>query len=853
MARLGTRVGKKGASAVWIMGTGSWNDNGVWFDQSVWVDSDESTSTAVATIANGEEGSSARAKINALLATTGQSIDNGASALSIRTLFNDTFAAETGHTIENGDSGTVVRSKINAALESFTIGDPILTATESTEDGEVFEDLNIDVASGVGLTIRHANCIVRRCRIQHRTTVGILAVGATNLLIEDCEVINANPPASGVETVDGKNNIECDGITGLVIQRVTLRSGSSGIYLFDCPSAQLQGIEGYDFRGPSPRGQLVQFNQSPSSLLEDFYCLNGATSWPEDVVSVYDSDGTTVRRGVVDGCNSPSGVGVMLEVSANCVVEDVDAFRMGNGCFSAYSGANNAVFRRCRAAYQIGRDQGRGKPTSRGWDAGERRNIAPATIVASASTASFLDGSNYEVPGQAGYTGVLTETGEAWENNISGGTSFDPYEMTQETFATQALWLNRFVWTVVLSTGHGAVATARIENGNMALWTPADLAVAPHAWYDAQQYSGGASVSQWDDLSGNARHAVQATGADQPTYGATLWDGSLPAIRFGSGGSKGLVGASMESLGYSAAALFSVEKNSVDPPAGAAAQTSALVNHYGGALGSDHTPYQDGITYHGFGSTVRKTVGDLTTSWAAARLLGIVSESGAWSLDLDATQEFTTGTNTVGFASHSTSLGRSSSNTTLYYDGWGAEIVLLGYAPTTDEKERLEGYLAWRWGIEANLPSGHAYELAAPTTGGGLFFRPTSTTSAGTWLTDTGGSNLHTVIDETSAGDSDYIKSSTSPNLDVCKIAFTKTGGVDTAEDVVVRYRYRKQGGETIDLRVRLLEGTTERALWTHSAITTSFVTAAQTLTAPEKASVTDWDNVFLEFRADVP
>jgi hypothetical protein len=33
---------------------------------------------------------------------------------------------------------------------------------------------------------------------------------------------------------------------------------------------------------------------------------------------------------------------------------------------------------------------------------------------------------------------------------------------------------------------------------------------------------------------------------------------------------------------------------------------------------------------------------------------------------------------------------------------------------TTSDREKLEGYLAWKWGLEANLPNGHPYENAAP-------------------------------------------------------------------------------------------------------------------------------------------
>lgn len=49
------------------------------------------------------------------------------------------------------------------------------------------------------------------------------------------------------------------------------------------------------------------------------------------------------------------------------------------------------------------------------------------------------------------------------------------------------------------------------------------------AWYDANVASSitlnGSTVSQWNDLSGNGRHQVQATAALQPTYNATGLNG----------------------------------------------------------------------------------------------------------------------------------------------------------------------------------------------------------------------------------------------------------------------------------------------------------------------------------------
>ncbi|MFN3522231.1 MAG: hypothetical protein ACK4YQ_08270 [Phenylobacterium sp.] len=55
---------------------------------------------------------------------------------------------------------------------------------------------------------------------------------------------------------------------------------------------------------------------------------------------------------------------------------------------------------------------------------------------------------------------------------------------------------------------------------------------------------------------------------------------------------------------------------------------------------------------------------------------------------------------------------------TTFMDGDLFQLVLLDYAPTMDEVERLEGWAAWKYGLQANLPSGHSYKTAAPTIGG---------------------------------------------------------------------------------------------------------------------------------------
>ena len=132
------------------------------------------------------------------------------------------------------------------------------------------------------------------------------------------------------------------------------------------------------------------------------------------------------------------------------------------------------------------------------------------------------------------------------------------------------------------------------------------------------------------------------------------------------------------------------------------------------------------------------------------------------------------------------------------------------------------------------------------------FLRPDADSVDGNWTTESAGADLWAAIDETSASDTDYIRSGTSPTNDICRVTLSNPSGtVDTASAVTVRYRYRKTGTDTMDLVVRLKEGTTTRATWTHSGIADTWVTAAQVLDAGVKSAITDWTNLLIEFEAN--
>jgi hypothetical protein len=132
----------------------------------------------------------------------------------------------------------------------------------------------------------------------------------------------------------------------------------------------------------------------------------------------------------------------------------------------------------------------------------------------------------------------------------------------------------------------------------------------------------------------------------------------------------------------------------------------------------------------------------------------------------------------------------------------------------------------------------------------GFYLRPDGTLAAGSWTTELGGTDLHNSIDEVTADDADYIQSASAPSADTAEVSMTNPA-FEVAEPVYVRYRYKRDSAaQQIDLTVRLMEGASVRAEWTHTNISTSYVTAEQTLSAAQFASVTNWNSVSTRFIA---
>jgi hypothetical protein len=233
----------------------------------------------------------------------------------------------------------------------------------ATHDGQIIEGLRITARNEPAILVRGlSDVVIRNVEIFHKGGHGVACENSPGLLIENVSIVHFGERTGSAQ----ENNIACYRAEGLEVRNARLRGGSAGVYVLESPRVRLSHVEGYDFRGPDPRGQLVQFNKSPNCVLQDFSAINDpVVAWTADNVSLYYSDNCTVRRGLLDGNNGPWSVGVMFENSRNGLVEDVDTVGQGNGSFSAYPG-HGVTFRRTRARDNICGDQGRGEPASKG-------------------------------------------------------------------------------------------------------------------------------------------------------------------------------------------------------------------------------------------------------------------------------------------------------------------------------------------------------------------------------------------------------------------------------------------------------------------------------------------------------
>lgn len=122
------------------------------------------------------------------------------------------------------------------------------------------------------------------------------------------------------------------------------------------------------------------------------------------------------------------------------------------------------------------------------------------------------------------------------------------------------------------------------------------------------------------------------------------------------------------------------------------------------------------------------------------------------------------------------------------------------------------------------------------------YLRPNADIATNGWVS----TPLYTEIDEASYSDGDSIQNN---SISYCEVSLSSASDPVSSSAHYVRYRIgRSRTDRTLTLVVRLMEGSTQIAAWTHIDPAASFVGFTQTLTSGEADSITDYSNLRLRF-----
>ena len=250
-------------------------------------------------------------------------------------------------------------------------------------------------------------------------------------------------------------------------------------------------------------------------------------------------------------------------------------------------------------------------------------------------------------------------------------------------------------------------------NWNPTIWNPRMITTA--LWLDAADASTvtivSGAVSQWNDKSGNSRHATQSTSGKRPLFAATGLN-SMPAIDC-DGTDDELLLTGVTSLTSVFQSLFVVAKR--DNAGGRTEISIAIGNPSTGDSIAEVPRWSDNVMYTQVGYTANRPVptsvitdlpyitsatgGSIQRSYTNGTLIGTGTSQSTTAFSV-----------TAGYIGSGTAVSISNR----YFDGKISEIVLLPQEASTVTRQLVEGYLAHKWGLTTNLPAGHPYKTVGP-------------------------------------------------------------------------------------------------------------------------------------------
>jgi hypothetical protein len=233
-------------------------------------------------------------------------------------------------------------------------------------------------------------------------------------------------------------------------------------------------------------------------------------------------------------------------------------------------------------------------------------------------------------------------------------------------------------------------------------------------WLDAADYStlslSGANVTQWNDKSGNGNNTVKNISYAAPTYANTGLNGR-PTLTFATSllQTPSLNPSASFTSGGTDTTIFAIVSTTVDggSVAGSLFGLSTTDNNY-----VSRSPWGGGRKIVDIGSRM-----DFSFITNGNYMLSIMRIGPDMSMFLNGTL---IGSAWVGFSSLVTTtsqplnIGLGTIASANWFPGSLSEFIIYKNGASTLQRQQVEGYLAWKWGLQTNLPVSHPYRRRNP-------------------------------------------------------------------------------------------------------------------------------------------
>ena len=250
----------------------------------------------------------------------------------------------------------------------------------------------------------------------------------------------------------------------------------------------------------------------------------------------------------------------------------------------------------------------------------------------------------------------------------------------------------------------GLYGAGKVNVASLADWTPSDITTA--LWLDSADadtltLDASDNVEQWDDKSGNDRHAVQTNSAARPPYVS----GANPRISFD--GSAHFLDIP-DSGGATSTVMFAIivlRSPSVAQNVYAGLLCKGTHNSSGWEVGYNSSASVYFIASDGVSLNLDENVGHSIMGTSMDASGSSIYRNGTLAVSSD-----------LALVSSSDEIQicnrRHHSDRKCKVDI--EEILLMSSLPAEADRQKLEGYLAHKWGLTDNLPSNHLYKADKP-------------------------------------------------------------------------------------------------------------------------------------------